>query len=94
MHGDCCYVRAADLYYHDLHPHPLQPELAVHTVAKQLLPVHESIIIGSPGFWDLASPAACALRAHFHLRASCHVALSVWVFTVAALPAGLQFTSS
>ena len=70
MHADYCHVRAADLYFHSLDRHPLQPELAVHTATKQLLPVHESIIIGSPGLWDLVSPAACALRAHFYLRAS------------------------
>ena len=43
-------------------------ELAVSIVAKQLLPVHESIIVGGPGFWSLAAPAATALRAHFYLR--------------------------
>jgi hypothetical protein len=42
--------------------------LAVSVLSRQLLPVHESIIVGGPGFWSLASPAATALRAHFYLR--------------------------
>ena len=43
-------------------------KLAVSVVERQLLPVHESIVLGSPGFWALASPGATALRAHFYLR--------------------------
>ncbi len=73
MHANFFHMRATDLYRQSPPPYsPLQPELAVHVAAKQLLPVHESIIIGSPGLWGLASPAACALRAHFYLRASSH----------------------
>ena len=37
-------------------------------VERQLLPVHEHIIVGLPGFWAVASPDAAALRAHFYLR--------------------------
>lgn len=51
-----------------LHGVGFNKELAVSIVAKQLLPVHESIIVGGPGFWSLAAPAATALRAHFYLR--------------------------
>ena len=43
-------------------------QAAVHTVERQLTAVHESIIIGSPGLWGLASPDAAALRSHFYLR--------------------------
>ncbi len=46
--------------------HPKQA--AVHTLERQLTAVHESIIIGSPGLWGLASPDAAALRSHFYLR--------------------------
>ena len=69
-------MHAADVYNHSASPcgqqisqpgSPLQ-YLAVNLATKQLHPVHESIIIGTPGFWSLASPAACALRAHFYLR--------------------------
>ncbi|CAL8468413.1 g7953 [Coccomyxa elongata] len=45
-------------------------QAAVHTVERQLTAVHESIIIGSPGLWGLASPDAAALRSHFYLRAT------------------------
>ena len=47
-----------------------QPKQApVHTVERQLTAIHESVIIGSTGFWRLASPDATALRSHFYLRA-------------------------
>ena len=43
-------------------------QAAVHTLEQQLTAIHENIIIGSPGFWRLASPDATALRSHFYLR--------------------------
>ena len=40
----------------------------VHVVERQLLPVHEHIIVGLPGLWAVTSPDSAALRAHFFLR--------------------------
>ena len=40
----------------------------VYVVERQLLPVHEHIIVGLPGLWAVTSPDSAALRAHFFLR--------------------------
>ena len=40
----------------------------VQLAERQLLPVHEHIIVGLPPFWAVTSPDAAALRAHFFLR--------------------------
>jgi len=39
-----------------------------HVVTKQLMGLHENIIIGSQAFWALISPDAVALRTHCFLR--------------------------
>ena len=43
----------------------------VQLAERQLLPVHEHIIVGLPPFWAVTSPDAAALRAHFFLRVRC-----------------------
>ena len=40
----------------------------VQLAERQLLPVHEHIVVGLPPFWAVTSPDAAALRAHFFLR--------------------------
>ena len=66
----------------------------VHLAERQLLPVHEHIIMGLPPFWAVTSPDAAALRAHFYLSGyivyyPCHrlqhgVILTIWCLSPSA----------
>ncbi len=40
----------------------------MQVMERQLLPVHEHVIVGLPGLWAVTSPDAAALRTHFYLR--------------------------
>lgn len=39
-----------------------------HSAQQQLLPSHESILLGSSGLWSVLDKDNAALHAHFHLQ--------------------------